>query len=58
MNRIETFFLATTFLMLIILFAQAFYIKKIKNRLQWFEDWGRKYVEKYREDARRDGLTK
>lgn len=31
---------------------------KLKKSLKWFEAWGREYVEKYRDEARRDRLTK
>jgi hypothetical protein len=58
MSKSETIFLSISFIFLIALIAQAFYVRRIKNRLQWFEDWGREYVEKHRENARRDGLTK
>lgn len=29
-----------------------------KSKVRWFEDWGREYLEKYRDEARREGLTK
>jgi hypothetical protein len=32
-------------------------LKKEKEKVQWFEDWGRKYLDKYRDEARRNGLT-
>jgi len=31
---------------------------KLKKELKWFEDWGREYLEKHRDKARKDGLTK
>lgn len=58
MSKVEIFALTVSFILLIGLIIQAFYIRRIQNRLQWFEDWGREYVEKYKEDAKRDGLTK
>jgi hypothetical protein len=36
----------------------AFKLKTEKNKVKWFEEWGRKYVEKHRDEARRDGITK
>jgi len=29
-----------------------------KSKVKWFEDWGKEYLEKHRDEARRDGLTK
>jgi hypothetical protein len=29
-----------------------------KSKVRWFEDFGREYLEKHRDEARRDGLTK
>jgi hypothetical protein len=31
---------------------------KLKKELKWFENWGREYLEKHRDKARKDGLTK
>jgi len=31
---------------------------KLKKDIKWFEDWGRQYLEKHRDKARKDGLTK
>lgn len=31
---------------------------KLKKELKWFEDWGKEYLEKHRDKARKDGLTK
>ena len=36
----------------------AFKLKTEKNKVKWFEDWGREYLEKHKDEARRDGLTK
>jgi hypothetical protein len=33
-------------------------LKTEKDKVKWFEEWGREYVEKHRDEARRDGLTK
>ena len=33
-------------------------LKVEKNKVKWFEAWGREYLEKHRDEARRDGLTK
>ena len=33
-------------------------LKIEKDKVKWFESWGREYVEKHRDEARRDGLTK
>ena len=29
-----------------------------KSKVKWFEDWGKEYLEKHRDEARRDGLRK
>lgn len=33
-------------------------LKTEKDKVKWFEDWGREYLERHRDEARRDGLTK
>lgn len=32
----------------------AFKLKTEKAKTKWFEEWGRKYLEKYRDEAGRD----
>lgn len=29
-----------------------------KNKVKWYENWGREYLERHRDKAREDGLTK
>lgn len=31
-------------------------ILRLKKSVKWFEDWGRKYLDKHKEEARKDGL--
>ena len=33
-------------------------LKIEKDKVKWSEDWGKEYLEKHRDEARRDGLTK
>ena len=33
-------------------------LKIEKDKVKWFENWGREYLERHRDEARRDGLTK
>lgn len=33
-------------------------LQKEKEKVKWFECWGKKYLDKHRDEARREGLTK